>query len=185
MNKTALLILDVQAGHVSRLKLPPTYFPLLSKTIDTARDSAKVIYTTVGFRPGHPDVAASNFTFYPYAKRNVFVSGSPETLIDPAITPQKDDIIVEKKRMSAFSGGGLDVILKSLGVETVVLTGTSTARVVLSTLCEAADKDYKVIVLRDLCADGDEELHNMLMDQVFKKRGEVINADEWLERLKA
>ncbi|KAH8799351.1 isochorismatase family protein [Xylogone sp. PMI_703] len=186
MDKTALLVMDVQAGVTGRMALPPTYLPLLSKTINAARSSSvKVIYATISFRLGHPEIAASNPTFYAGKKAGAFVAKSPETRIDPATAPQEGDILVEKKRVSAFAGSGLDMILRSLGIGNLVLTGISTGGVVLSTVCEAADKDFGLVILRDLCLDTDEALHNTLMDNIFKKRGNVLPADTWLESLKA
>lgn len=184
MENTALLVMDVQAGNTSRLDLPPTFLPLLSKTITTARAFMKVIYVTVAFRPGHPEIVSSNVTFGPAAKSNLFVAGSPETLIEPTIAPVEGDIVVEKKRVSAFAGSGLDVILRGLGIKTLVLLGISTGGVVLSTVCDAADRDFEIVVLEDLCMDREEAVHQMLVDKVFKKRGEVVRADTWLGRLK-
>jgi nicotinamidase-related amidase len=178
MSTTALLVMDMQGGMVSRL-------PLLHKTITTARPHMKIIYITVSFRPGHPEIVLSNATFSAVQKANLFVAGSPETMIEPSIAPIEGDIVVEKKRVSAFSGSGLDVILRGLGVQTLVLAGVSTGGVVLSTLCEAADRDFGIVVLRDLCLDPDEKVHDMLVEKIFKKRGEVLGAEEWLERLGA
>jgi len=84
----------------------------------------------------------------------------------------------------AFTGSGLDVVLRGLGVETLVLAGISTGGVVLSTVCEAADRDFGIVVLKDLCLDADEALHNTLMEKIFTKRGEVLDAEKWLEKLK-
>nr|QTE76004.1 ScyR4 [Scytalidium album] len=185
MDKTALLVMDVQGGMVSRLPTAQTFIPLLSKTVAAARPFVKIIYATVSFRPGHPEIAPSNVIFSAALKSGAFVAGSPETVIDPSIAPQEGDILVEKKRVSAFAGSGLDVILRGLGIETLVLTGISTGGVVLSTVCEAADKDFKLVILKDLCADPDQAVHNVLMENVFTKRGEVLGAEEWLEKLKA
>lgn len=184
MENTALLVMDVQTGLVSRLALPPTYLPLLSKTITTARAFMQVIYVTVAFRPGHPEIASSNLAFSAAAKSNSYVVGSPETLIEPTIAPVEGDIVVEKKRVSAFAGSGLDVILRGLGIKTLVLVGITTAGVVLSTACDAADRDFEIVVLEDLCIDREEAVHEMLVDKIFKKKGEVVGADKWLERLK-
>lgn len=185
MSKTALLVMDYQAGIVSRLPLPADHLQRLAKTIEAARPHVKVIYVTAAFRPGHPEVSASNATFSAAAQKNLYVSGSPETQIDPAIAPKEGDILIEKKRVSAFTGSGLDLVLKGLGIETLVLAGISTGGVVLSTVCEAADKDFKIVVLKDLCADGNENLHNTLLNNIFSKRGEVLEAEEWLQRLYA
>lgn len=183
MTKTALLVMDYQAGIIGRMPLPPDHLERLAKTIDTARPHVKIIYVTVAFRPGHPEVAPSHPTFAAVSKTNSFVAGSPETQIDPAIAPKEGDILVEKKRISAFTGSGLDLILRSLGVETLVLAGISTGGVVLSTLCEASDKDFSIVVLKDLCSDGDSDLHETLMTKIFSKRGEVLGAEEWLKKL--
>jgi nicotinamidase-related amidase len=67
---------------------------------------------------------------------------------------------VVKKRVSAFSGSDLEVLLRSLDVTHLVLTGIATSGVVLSTLREAADKDYRLTVLSDGCLDGDEEVQS-------------------------
>lgn len=187
MSTTALLVMDIQNGLIASPKFtpPPTYLPLLHKTIDTARPHMKIIYVKVSFRPGHPEIDLSNPTFGAAAKNNLFVAGTPDTEIEPSIAPIEGDIVVEKKRVSAFTGSGLDVILRGLGVKTLALAGVSTGGVVLSTVCEAADRDFGIVVLRDLCYDPNEEVHNILVEKIFKKRGEVVGSEEWLERLGA
>jgi nicotinamidase-related amidase len=189
MSKTALLIMDVQTGNVNRLStLPPTYLPLMASTISTARTlSIPIIYIILSFRPGHPECSRLNPIFAPLTVPNstLFVAGDPDTVIPPAIAPQDGDVVVVKKRVSAFAGSDLEVVLRSLGVRKLVLAGMSTGGVVLSTVCEAADKDFELVVLRDLCVDPSEELHGMLMDKIFKKRGQVVGAEEWIKGLEA
>jgi nicotinamidase-related amidase len=186
MSTTALLVMDIQVGVASRLPLSQTYLPLIRKTITTARSHMKIIYVTVSFRPGHPEVAPTSAPAFTGGKANsLFVAGSLETAIEPSIAPIEGDIVVEKKRVSAFTGSGLDVILRGLGVKTLVLAGMATGGVVLSTVCEASDLDFKIVVLDDLCVDPDEKLHEMLVEKIFKKRGEVLGAEEWLKTLDA
>ncbi len=86
-----------------------------------------------------------------------------------------------KRRVSAFSGSDLDVILRSLGVDSLVLTGIATSGVVLSTLRQAADLDFGLTVLSDLCADNDPETHRVLMGKVFPRQAAVMTAAEWIE----
>lgn len=113
-----------------------------------------------------------------------FVEGSDDTVISASIAPQDGDIVIMKRRVSAFAGSDLELVLRSLGVEKVVLAGVSTGGVVLSTLRQAADLDYEVTVLRDLCFDADEEVQRVLMEKVFPRQAEVVTADEWVEGLK-
>jgi nicotinamidase-related amidase len=56
--------------------------------------------------------------------------------------------------------------------------------VVLSTVRAAADLDYRLVVLRDCCADGDSEVHRVLLDKVFPRQAEVIDARRWAEQLR-
>jgi nicotinamidase-related amidase len=51
---------------------------------------------------------------------------------------------------------------------------------VLSTVREAADKDYRLTVLSDLCADSDPEVHSMLINKVFPRQADVMTSEEWM-----
>jgi len=51
--------------------------------------------------------------------------------------------------------------------------------VVLSTLREAADKDYRITLLADCCTDLDEEVHRVLTTKIFPRQATVINVSEW------
>jgi len=98
------------------------------------------------------------------------------------VTPEKDDIVVTKRRVSAFTGSDLEVVLRSLGVNKLVLSGIATSGVVLSTVRQAADKDYQLIVLSDCCADGDPQVHETLLTKIFPRQTEVLSVDEWLAK---
>ncbi len=93
--------------------------------------------------------------------------------------------MVNRKRVSAFAGSDLDMVLRAQGVRHLVLTGIATSGVVLSTLREAADRDYALTVLRDGCADGDPEVHRVLLDKVFPRQADVTTTEEWILGLDA
>jgi nicotinamidase-related amidase len=71
------------------------------------------------------------------------------------------------------------VVLRAQGIEHIVLAGISTSGVVLSTLREAADKDYEITVLSDCCFDRDEEVHRVLTEKVFAMQSNVLKLNEW------
>jgi nicotinamidase-related amidase len=75
------------------------------------------------------------------------------------------------------------VVLRSQGIGTLVLTGIATSGVVLSTLREAADKDYELVVLADCCADGDSEVHRVLLEKVFPRQADVLDVESWARGL--
>ena len=103
--------------------------------------------------------------------------------IDDAVAPLEGEITVFKRRVSAFTGSDLEVVLRAGGIHHIVLTGIATSGVVLSTLREAADKDYKITVLEDACGDADEEVHRVLTKKVFQRQAEVISVTEWEKSL--
>ena len=73
--------------------------------------------------------------------------------------------MVTKRRVSAFAGSDLEVVLRSGEVGHLVLCGIATSGVVLSTLREAADRDYRLTVLSDLCVDPDPEVQRVLLEK--------------------
>jgi nicotinamidase-related amidase len=90
---------------------------------------------------------------------------------------------VTKKRVSAFAGSDLELVLRSRGIRTMVLSGIATSGVVLSTLRAAADLDFDLIVLADGCRDVDPEVHRVLLEKVFRRQSEVIDVETWVRRL--
>jgi nicotinamidase-related amidase len=182
---TALLIMDVQTGIVERYAEHAE--PLL-RAVATAADAARaaghaVIYVRVGFRKGAPEVSARNRGFSALAGSASMGLDDPATQVHPAVAPRPGDIEVVKKRVSAFTGSDLDVVLRSIGAETLVLTGIATSGVVLSTLRQAADLDYDLVVLRDGCGDADPEVHRVLLDKVFPRQAVVTTSQEWAAAL--
>jgi nicotinamidase-related amidase len=65
----------------------------------------------------------------------------------------------------------------------LVLLGVSTSGVVLSTVRHGADADYKLVVLKDCCADGDDDVHRVLTEKIFPKQATVVDASELIEAL--
>ena len=93
--------------------------------------------------------------------------------------------MVTKRRVSAFAGTDLGIILRANEIETLVMFGIATSGVVLSTLLEASDLDYRLVVIRDCCADLDLGLHTCLIERVFPTRATVLSAIDFTELLHA
>jgi len=182
MAKSALLVMDVQQVVVDRYP-DPGYLPRLSEAIGAARAAGlPVIYVVVGFRPGYPEVSDRNKVFGPLARRGAI--GSDEaTKVHPEVAPEPGDIIVTKRRVSAFAGGDLDLILRAGEIDHLILTGIATSGVVLSTLRQAADLDFTLTVLADACLDADPEVHRVLLEKVFPRQAEVTTIADWAQKL--
>jgi nicotinamidase-related amidase len=176
--------MDFQHGIVESLGQP--------SVVDAADRAAKaaraagipVMFVRVAFRPGYPEVSAANQSFSAASQAgDTLTQDHPATQVHAALTPQPGEPVILKRRVSAFTGSDLEVLLRGAEADTLVLAGISTSGVVLSTLRQAADLDYRLIVLEDACADRDDEVHRVLTGKVFPRQAVVTTADEWIAAL--
>jgi nicotinamidase-related amidase len=178
---TALLVMDVQGAIVKMVENSTPMINSINKAISHARaNKMPVIFVVIGFRKGYPEMSPNNrSSAFMKANPNLSLDNEEGYKVHEDVATEPNDIIVIKKRVSAFSGSDLEVVLRSLGIRHLVLTGFATSGVVLSTLREAADKDYASTVLADCCGDRDEEVHRVLTTKVFLRQADVMTADEW------
>ncbi|GAC1640898.1 MAG: cysteine hydrolase [Ktedonobacteraceae bacterium] len=181
----ALLVMDVQVGIVTRYAHMGDVLTSIRAALTAARAATiPVIYVIVAFRPGYPEISPSNKSFSAIKQQQSALSTTMTALeIHPAIAPQSTDIVVTKRRVSAFSGSDLEVVLRAQDISHLVLCGIATSGVVLSTLREAADKDYQLTVLSDCCVDADEEVQRVLLSKVFPRQAQVLQASTWSTQL--
>jgi nicotinamidase-related amidase len=177
MNR-ALLLLHLQQGVVA------PYGDGAQDTISQARaalDGARargvpVCHVRMAFRPGLPEVGPDGRASAFIAS---FVDGEPPAEICPEVTPAPDELVTVGRRASAFAGTDLDIVLRTLGVDQLALSGIGTSGVVLGTFIGAADLGYGLTVLSDACWDPDPELHTMLMTRVLPVRAAIQNVADW------
>ncbi len=144
------------------------------------RGGVPVLFVVVRFRPGHPEISPRNRAFAAVAEGGLSLGESdPAAQIVPALEPRDGEPVVVKRRVSAFAGSDLDVLLRAGSIGHLVLAGIATSGVVLSTLRQAADLDYRLTVLGDCCADRDPEVHRILLERVFPSQADVVPATEW------
>ncbi|MCI0553714.1 MAG: cysteine hydrolase [Anaerolineae bacterium] len=181
--RQALLVMDMQQAITAYF--PAALLQQFAHTIEAARTAhVPVIYVTVRWRPGGVDVSPRNRFISALAPRGGFFEGDTTAAIDERLAPQDGEVVVTKRRVGAFSGSDLELVLRSQNIDTLVLTGIGTSGVVLSTLIEAAEMDYRLIVLKDCCGDASQEVHQFLTEKIFPTQSEVMTAAEWIGRLK-
>ncbi len=183
-SRPVLLLMDFQHGIVESLGSTDV-IEAADRAAKAARNAGiPVMFVRVGFRPGYPEVSPANQSFAAVREAGeAYTEGHPATQVHAALAPQPGDPVIVKRRVSAFSGSDLDVLLRAAGADTLVLAGIATSGVVLSTVRQAADLDYRLIVLADACADRDEEVHRVLTGKVFPRQAVVTTAEEWIGTL--
>src|ERR1700733_8975367 len=184
---SVVLALDCQSGVISiYAKLQGDFITRVSTVLNAARAAGMaVIHVQVGFRPGLPEVSDRNKllgAIKASKSHQEFFQGSSGE-IHPALGPKPDDIIVVKHRVSAFAGTDLNMILRAREIHTIVMFGIATSGVVLSTLLQASDADYRLVVIEDCCADLDIELHSALIRRLFPARAYVMCTDDFVRAL--
>ena len=175
--RAALLVMDYQNAWIATLSDPDPLLSRAAKAISTARDrGVRVAYTYVAFTPpDYPAVSTNNIIFTGLAsKPGALDEGSKRMAVDERVAPKPDDKVVRKTRVDAFARTDLDAWLRDLSIDTLILTGISTSGVVLSTVCDAADRDYRLVVVSDACADTVPQIQHTLMDKVFPQRAQIV-----------
>jgi nicotinamidase-related amidase len=180
--------MDYQNAIVSMLGEPDDLLASAADAIATARRAgAHVGYVRVAFEDA--DLAAipptSRMGQRVSTSAEAFHNDSPTTAVHDSVAPAPDDIVVRKTRVGAFSTTDLDARLREHDIDTVILAGISTSGVVLSTVRDASDRDYRVLVLADATADPDPEVHEFLIERIFPRQADVITVADLEELLSA
>lgn len=183
--RTAVLCMDMQQGIVSIYAASQQdMISRAAKVLHAARQRGMVvIHIRMGFRAGLPEVSTWNplFNAIRNSPQHQQLFSGEQGEIHPVLGPAPTDIVIVKHRVSAFAGTDLAMILRARQIDTLVLFGIATSGVVLSTLLEASDADFRIVVLRDCCAEMDSEAHHCLLDKVFPRRATVCTASDFLE----
>jgi nicotinamidase-related amidase len=179
-SRTALLVMDFQPAILGNF---PDAAALLDRTagaIAQARAAgAKIVYVRVAFSAqDYAAIPSHNKTFDRFSGGGFLVDGTPEAAIHPDVAPREGDVVVTKTRVGAFSTTNLAGFLNPRLIDNLILAGVSTSGVVLSTLRDAADRDYRTFVLTDCCADPHPEVHRVLTEQVFPHQADLITTAE-------
>lgn len=179
--RTALLVMDYQRNILGMIENADALVERAQHAIETVRKhGGHVGYVRVAFTPDEvADIPETNKGFAA-AKTSgrAPMDGGPESVIDERIAPREGDIVVRKRRVGAFSTTDLLEQLRERNVDTLILAGVSTSGVVLSTVRDAADRDYRLFVLADACADSSATVHEVLTRDVFPRQADVISTAE-------
>ncbi len=185
---TVFIFMDFQ-NYILENFLPPERAEQVVEKAEAVLAAARqagcfIIHVSVCFRPGYPEISGRNRMFSWIRDSGMADPGSRGIAFNDRMAPQQGEPVVQKRRVGAFGGTDLDMILRAKGVEKIFLAGVATSHVVLTTFNQAFDLDYDLAVIRDACADGDETAHSFLTETFFPKLGGVHTSQELLNALK-
>ncbi len=99
------------------------------------------------------------------------------------IYPTDDDYIVEKRRDSVFQDTEFELWLRSFGANTIIFTGIDTYICVESSVRDAFNKGYDVILLSDCVASREKKYHDATLGQIAESYGWVLTAEQFVNRI--
>ncbi|MBI4526769.1 MAG: cysteine hydrolase [Deltaproteobacteria bacterium] len=191
--KTALLVLDYQNdivhengglapwGFAAQVKERNVIASTKEVIAASRRAGIPVIYVSVMFRADRSDVAENCGFFSAVKGLPVLVEETWGAAIHDELTPRPDEWLVKKKRISAFAGTEIELLLRALGRTTLVVLGVATNFTVEGTTRDACDAGYRVVLLEDCCAAGSEEMHRFSVEKILPLLATVTSAKEWIE----
>lgn len=137
-----------------------------------------VVYMHTQLRASGADVSARNAAVQAiFGMGEDYHEGSTGVELDAGLGRRASDVVVTKRRASAFAGTDLAMVLRAAGVDTLLVAGVATSAMVAATVYAAADRDLRVRVARDVCADPVAAVHEFLVGTLFPARGVDIVSD--------
>src|SRR6266849_2102291 len=130
--KTAMIVVDMQNDFVASgapMETPAArqIVPKIAESLRVCRDvGIKIIYTAHVHRRDGCDMGLFDDLHPPIANRDALVEGTPGVEIYADLVPAAGEHVIKKHRYSGFFGTDLDIILREWGVDTVIISGTTT-----------------------------------------------------------
>lgn len=141
-----------------------------------------IIFTNVEYQPG----GADGGVFYRKVPAlRVFERGSALGAFPATLSPQDGDIVITKRYASAFFATHLASTLTALGVDTVLIAGTSTSGCVRASALDACQHGFIPFVVRDACGDRHQAPHEASLFDLQAKYAEVVSEAEAIALLAA
>jgi nicotinamidase-related amidase len=196
---TALIVVDVQNDCCARdgafarqgadLTLYYEMIPRLAALLESARQAGVlVIFIQATTLPGGLGQSPAQILFevrmkesYSHASSDAFDFCRPGTwghAIVDELAPRHDELIIQKQRSSAFIGTNLDLVLRSNGIKTIVVTGVTTEGCVDSTIRDGGFLDYYPLAVEDCVASDNRELHEAALTILNAYRAVVVDSGE-------
>jgi nicotinamidase-related amidase len=198
--KTAMIVVDMQNDFVvsgAALETPAArqIVPKIAEALRICRNAGiKIIYTAHVHRRDGCDMGLFDDLHPPIANRDALVDGTPGVEVYPDLAPAPDEHVIKKHRYSGFFGTDLDIILREWGIDTVIISGTTTENCCHATARDAMFRNYRVVFLSDATATYDypdrgfgampaAEVHHATIVILAASTAHVMSVDDMRTRI--
>ncbi len=179
----------ISSGYLQRVR--DTVIPSIQRLLTRFRETgAAIVFTAVGTETKDSNDLPGWLRSFDDMGLGTLGSkiwppvGDSSWVVDPIFDPQPGEVVINKRSAGAFATTDLEQQLRAKNIDAVVVTGVATDVCVSTTAREAADRNFKVVVVSDACTTISEQLHKANLEtlHVF---GWIRNADEVVELLQA
>lgn len=199
--RSALIVVDMQSDFVAvgaplEVEAGRAMIPQLKQTLDFCRErEIPVVYTAHVHRRDGSDMGLFKFNAAIAAGR-ALSEGEPGAAIYPEIAPRPGELVIKKHRFSGFYGTDLELVLRGLGVDTVIICGVTTENCCHATARDAMFRDFKVIFLSDATGTFDyaddrqgalsaDEVHQSTLLILSQSTADVMTSEEFFAKVRA
>ncbi len=187
LTKSALIIIDMEKGFVEKespfcIAGAEATLRNCKSVLDKAHDTGiPVFFVKRLYRENGIDVEGTRYDKW---KNNGKAMQPGSRGFDSAegageLVPQNNDYTIVKPRWSAFFATELDLILRRLGVETIVLIGTTTPNCIRTTAYDGNALDYEVVVVEDCCSSQTQEIQKSNIEDMERMGVVIMNSFEF------
>lgn len=189
LERICLLIIDMQYDFVD--KNSPLYvnnceyiIPNIKAILEKFREkNLHRIFVKREHRKSGIDIDKGRYELFK-KENGILVENTMGSQIVEELKPLDNEIVVIKRRFSAFFGTELELILKRLDIKTLVLTGIQTPNCIRATAFDAISYDYDVIVISDATKSKSEEIQISNLKDLIDVNIRVIKTTEFLNMIK-
>lgn len=137
------------------------------------------------YREDGTDVEVTRWNYWSDHNRPLTKSSASETSSSfyGPLKPQKQDYVIIKKKWSAFFRTELDLVLRRLNVDTVVITGTQTPNCIRATAFDSDMNDFETIILSDCVSSNSEEIQNANLIDLQNVGFLVLDSTKFVKKL--
>ena len=181
--QTALVLIDLQKGILSRQTAPHTAADVLARGIKLANAFRKaggvVVLVHVSYAADGGDALTQPTDAGPLAATR----DADWDVISPDLEWSDKDLVITKRQWGAFYGTPLDLQLRRRGIKTIVIGGIATNFGVESTARDAYERGYALVFVEDAMAGLSDGAHSFAISTIFPRLGRVRSTEEVLQAL--
>ncbi|MEG1987576.1 MAG: cysteine hydrolase [Oscillibacter sp.] len=189
LTRSAYILIDMENGFVTPeaahcIRPAMKTVPACVATLTAAREKGiPVFFVKRIYRGDGSDVELTRYAGWMAGGRACTPgsTGYNSAQAPEGLRPQPGDYTIIKPRWSAFFQTELDLILRRLGIHTVILAGTTTPNCIRTTCYDAIALDYNVVVLEDCCSSQTEEIQRVNLEDMERIGAVLMTAEEFSE----